>query len=207
MLDHQYVHRRERLSRDESQSPRSSPTVSSRRGATRGTRSWPVTIARGPHPFPFRTRSLSLAARMVLPGRPGGRVRRRRPILRKPCPGALLRCRAFRHPPASNAWVHAETRGDGPRARGTEANLTRSSRGGEGDGGAADPGVAAGSRCGQGPVLFLVGGPGRAAGSSFRARPGPSVVRQGTGCRQPPGHWRPHPDRGPATPQNLRCSG
>ena len=46
-------------------------------------RFWPVIIARGPHPFPSRTRSLSLAARMVLPGRPGGRVRRRRPILRK----------------------------------------------------------------------------------------------------------------------------
>ena len=47
-------------------------------------RFWPVIIARGPHPFPSRTRSLSLAARMVLPGRPGGRVRRRRPMLQKP---------------------------------------------------------------------------------------------------------------------------
>ena len=41
----------------------------------------PVIMARGPHPFPFRTRSLSLAARMVLPGKPGGRVRRHRPPL------------------------------------------------------------------------------------------------------------------------------
>src|SRR5690554_6815515 len=35
-------------------------------------------MARGIHPIPFRTRKLSPAARMVLPGRPGGRVRRRR---------------------------------------------------------------------------------------------------------------------------------
>jgi hypothetical protein len=40
--------------------------------------SLPASIARGPHPFPSRTRSLSLAARMVLPGPLGGRVRRRR---------------------------------------------------------------------------------------------------------------------------------
>src|SRR5438477_12540456 len=40
----------------------------------------PASIARGPHPFPSRTRSLSLAARMVLPGPLGGRVRRRRHI-------------------------------------------------------------------------------------------------------------------------------
>ena len=44
-------------------------------------RLWPVIIARGTHPFPSRTRSLSLAARMVLPGRPGGRVRRHRPLI------------------------------------------------------------------------------------------------------------------------------
>jgi hypothetical protein len=43
-------------------------------------------MARGPHPFPFRTRSLSLAARMVLLGRPSGRVRRRRPLDRRPRP-------------------------------------------------------------------------------------------------------------------------
>src|ERR1700741_1633315 len=34
----------------------------------------------GDHPIPSRTRKLSPAARMVLPGPPGGRVRRRRPI-------------------------------------------------------------------------------------------------------------------------------
>ncbi len=41
---------------------------------------WPVALARGIHPFPSRTRSLSPAARMVLLGRPSGRVRRRRPL-------------------------------------------------------------------------------------------------------------------------------
>jgi hypothetical protein len=59
-------------------------------------RFWPVIIARGPHPFPSRTRSLSLAARMVLPGRPGGRVRRRRPILRE-CPDRCLQGRGSGH--------------------------------------------------------------------------------------------------------------
>src|SRR5512134_1831612 len=36
----------------------------------------PVTMAEGPHPFPFRTRPLSPPAPMVLSGRPGGRVGR-----------------------------------------------------------------------------------------------------------------------------------
>src|SRR3990172_4743700 len=36
----------------------------------------PVTLAEGPHPFPFRTRPLSPPAPMVLSGRPGGRVGR-----------------------------------------------------------------------------------------------------------------------------------
>ena len=43
----------------------------------------PVARARGIHPIPSRTRSLSPAARMVLPGRPGGRVRRRRPTQKR----------------------------------------------------------------------------------------------------------------------------
>src|SRR5690606_1318345 len=47
----------------------------------RSTELWPVIIARGTHPFPSRTRSLSLAARMVLPERSGGRVRRYRPLI------------------------------------------------------------------------------------------------------------------------------
>src|SRR5262245_37784173 len=38
----------------------------------------PATSATGPHPFPSRTRSLSLSAPMVLPSRGGGRVGRRR---------------------------------------------------------------------------------------------------------------------------------
>jgi hypothetical protein len=38
-------------------------------------------MAQGNHPIPSRTRKLSPAARMVLPGPPGGRVRRRRPSL------------------------------------------------------------------------------------------------------------------------------
>ena len=48
---------------------------------------WSVAIARGSHPFPFRTRKLSPAARMVLPGGPGGRVRRRRPLAVQQPPG------------------------------------------------------------------------------------------------------------------------
>ena len=51
---------------------------------------WPVTIARGPYPFPSRTRSSSLCARMVLHGRLCGRVRRCRPILSK-APDAFWR--------------------------------------------------------------------------------------------------------------------
>ena len=50
---------------------------------TWNTKSWLVVIARGPHPFPSRTRPLSLAARMVLQGRPCGRVRRRQPLPRE----------------------------------------------------------------------------------------------------------------------------
>ena len=42
---------------------------------------WPVAMAQGNHPIPSRTRKLSPAARMVLPGPPGGRVRRRQPSL------------------------------------------------------------------------------------------------------------------------------
>ena len=61
-------------------------------------RFWPVIIARGPHPFPSRTRSLSLAARMVLPGRPGGRVRRRRPILQNAPIAPNSASGAFLHP-------------------------------------------------------------------------------------------------------------
>jgi hypothetical protein len=44
---------------------------------------WSASIARGSHPFPSRTRSLSLVARMVLQRRLCGRVRRRRPSLRE----------------------------------------------------------------------------------------------------------------------------
>jgi hypothetical protein len=53
------------------------------------TRVWSAAIARGSHPFPSRTRPLSLAARMVLPERSGGRVRRRRLFLK--APRSLLR--------------------------------------------------------------------------------------------------------------------
>ena len=45
---------------------------------------WLVASARGPHPFPSRTRPLSLSAPMVLPLRGGGRVGRRQPYRRKP---------------------------------------------------------------------------------------------------------------------------
>jgi hypothetical protein len=61
-------------------------------------RFWPVIIARGPHPFPSRTRSLSLAARMVLPRRLGGRVRRRRPILQNAPIAPNSASGAFLHP-------------------------------------------------------------------------------------------------------------
>ena len=49
---------------------------------------FPVAVARGKHPFPFRTRQLSLAAPMVLHRRRCGRVGRRRD-------------------PAGPRWVHA----------------------------------------------------------------------------------------------------
>ena len=59
---------------------------------------WPVAMARGPHPFPSRTRSLSLAARMVLLGRPSGRVRRRRPLYRTAPDAQHERTGAVLHP-------------------------------------------------------------------------------------------------------------
>ena len=43
-----------------------------------------MTLAEGPHPFPFRTRQLSPPAPMVLRGRPRGRVGRRRGIICEP---------------------------------------------------------------------------------------------------------------------------
>ena len=61
---------------------------------------WPAAMARGPHPFPSRTRSLSLAARMVLPGPPGGRVRRRR-LSSENASCCSTQQEAFSHPPSS----------------------------------------------------------------------------------------------------------
>ena len=51
----------------------------------------PVTMAEGPHPFPFRTRQLSPPAPMVLPGQLGGRVGRCRdfPHISIPGPGPI----------------------------------------------------------------------------------------------------------------------
>ena len=46
-----------------------------------GLRAFPVAMAGGKHPFPFRTRKLSPPAPMVLRGRPRGRVGRRRESL------------------------------------------------------------------------------------------------------------------------------
>jgi hypothetical protein len=69
------------------------------RSPRRKSERWSVAIARGSHPFPSRTRQLSPAARMVLPGRPGGRVRRRRPSIRTPPVPFSIRgggCSAFR---------------------------------------------------------------------------------------------------------------
>ena len=45
---------------------------------------FPVAMAAGKHPFPFRTRQLSPPAPMVLGGRPPGRVGRRRDFSREP---------------------------------------------------------------------------------------------------------------------------
>ena len=61
-----------------------SPLPSQAVGAESTTKTGPVARARGIHPIPSRTRSLSPAARMVLPGSPGGRVRRRRPTPQPP---------------------------------------------------------------------------------------------------------------------------
>src|SRR5690606_4352811 len=59
---------------------------------------FPVRIAEGKHPFPFRTRPLSPPAPMVLPGQPGGRVGpcRKTFSARHRGGGAGLLCRAFR---------------------------------------------------------------------------------------------------------------
>ena len=49
--------------------------------------SWLAISATGPHPFPSRTRQLSLSAPMVLCGRPHGRVGRCQPPNREPASG------------------------------------------------------------------------------------------------------------------------
>ena len=70
---------------------------------------WLSTSARGPHPFPFRTRSLSPAAPMVLRPRGRGRVGRRQPIPSKP---ALLARAGFFFLLAAGhriAWLPAHT--------------------------------------------------------------------------------------------------
>ena len=66
--------------------------------------SWLVATAQGSHPIPSRTRKLSPAARMVLLGRPGGRVRRCQPILRRPV--RRMTCRAGRF----RMWGHSTCR-------------------------------------------------------------------------------------------------
>jgi hypothetical protein len=69
---------------------------------------WSAALPRGSHPFPSRTRSLSLAGRMVLHGRLCGRVRRRRPFYSKARLQHLVCRRAFMHPGGS---------GQGPTSR------------------------------------------------------------------------------------------
>jgi len=68
---------------------------------------WSVALAWGTHPFPSRTRKLSPTARMVLPGKPGGRVRRRRPSLsndpRSSPHGTLRGSFVLSYPPVSCA--------------------------------------------------------------------------------------------------------
>src|SRR6266700_4045043 len=76
-----------------------------------------ATSATGPHPFPSRTRSLSLSAPMVLPLRGGGRVGRRQRSMRSPlaitgagfafsAPGADLRA----HVPPDRLHLHPRPR-------------------------------------------------------------------------------------------------
>src|SRR5713226_1592199 len=60
---------------------------------------WLATSATGPHPFPSRTRSLSLSAPMVLPLRGGGRVGRRQPSTPKPAPARRGGLRHFHDQP------------------------------------------------------------------------------------------------------------
>ena len=93
---------------------------------TRGPRSHlhrvSAAIATGKRPAPFRTRKLSPSAPMVLPGRPGGRVGRRRtppPGWRSspsPTPGAgrTTATHALCHPPHTSNHTHPVQ----PRSRG-----------------------------------------------------------------------------------------
>src|SRR6266516_117476 len=55
-------------------------------------------MAEGEHPVPSRTRQLSPPAPMVLPGRPGGRVGRRRDIFEKAARASRGRPFRFRLP-------------------------------------------------------------------------------------------------------------
>ena len=54
------------------------------RGRKSQTPSFPVAIGAGSHPFPFRTRKLSLLPPMVLPAQVGGRVGRCRGLITRP---------------------------------------------------------------------------------------------------------------------------
>src|SRR5258708_38742148 len=60
-----------------------------------------VTSATGPHPFPSRTRSLSLSAPMVLRLRDRGRVGRCQPPLRSPLGSSQAGFVAWSHQPSA----------------------------------------------------------------------------------------------------------
>src|SRR3954468_19699525 len=67
-----------------------------------GNISFPVVVSRGPHPFPSRTRKLSLLEPMVLRGQLRGRVGSRRDYLEKP---AREISRAFIFPVMATPWL------------------------------------------------------------------------------------------------------
>ena len=67
-----------------------------------GATDFPVTKARGSHPFPSRTRSLSPSAAMILPPRCGGKVARRRDYFR---PASITLAGFFVPRPLCQTWI------------------------------------------------------------------------------------------------------
>ena len=177
------------------------------RTARGGTSAWfPVAMAAGKHPFPFRTRQLSPPAPMVLGGRPPGRVGRRRDsseqrvraTWRGPfvVPATSFALRGSAVPPTYTAAVERTPRRDDGRARrspggspgrgggaGSKGATPRSGPGATGRDARAKGGATPRSGPGAAPSR---GAPSKSGGADRRraSAGGPAAPRPATGERR-----------------------